>query len=596
MKTPAWPEGDLPPGTRVGAYVIREAIGRGGAQAAYLAESDNGEKVVLKMSLLPMGRKGSSHRRMHDRFMRQTTHFRQLSGTVAIPRMFGDGMFPDASQSGYAYLVQEWVPGGLNIVEWGQEKPHELKTIVAGWILLAKACAKMTRRGICHRDLKPANILVRPDGIPKIVDFNSGRSVGAEPLTTGGPRHWPGTTLYYAPEVCRALLMDPAAVDRMSYVELATADLHALGVIFYQVLTGVYPFDKHASEPELFEQIACEVPDPPRILNPEVPAGLDNVTMKLLRKDPEKRYQFGDEVAAELWALMKTNEDWTRPFQTPAKEQRRAPSRSRTSRTTTGPSPSTPMATDGSAAFDMGPSAIVVARPRALVLLPRPEPEPRPSVLRRRFLAPAALIAALGASWLFVGQPGAGPLIEKGTTVVSKAKMVVVAATSAAFSACAGLTGKVRTGDLDWLAKCPQESRETARALGLSPDDGDVWLEAGPNVLIPEDGGVELRNGPVEATASIPAAPKGVGGRLYGEIQIGSDGASIHFTRFRLYTGSEARGGPPTGREMPVCAIAYEPYKGVPPGLTRVEHPNSSELHPGYVLFAIGRLFVSFAH
>ena len=283
------------------------------------------------MSLFPEGREGSRHE-MHARFMRQVTHFSQLDGAVAVAHMHGYGMFRYASAR-YAYLAQEWVAGGLNILDWSREEPHPLQAIVLGWILLAKACKKMTCRGICHRDLKPENILVRPDGVPKIVDFNSSRSVGAEALTTHGPRSWPGTALYYSPEVCRAFLMDYTAVYRMPFAELATADLHALGVIFYQVLTGVYPFDKSASEDELFEQIACDVPDPPTWLNPLVPAGLEKVTMRLLRKDPEKRYQFGDEVAAELWALLKTDEDWTRPFQTPGKEPRRASSRS----------PSTPM-------------------------------------------------------------------------------------------------------------------------------------------------------------------------------------------------------------------------------------------------------------
>ena len=179
------------PGTRIGTYIVRKGIGHGGGQMAYLADAPGGHRVVLKVSLSPMDEERSRHRVMHERFLRQITFFLQLRGIPGVAHVLGYDMHPDTSESGHLYMVQEWLPGGINILDWYRSKPHTLEAVVAGWMVLANACGEMDRRGICHRDLKPDNVLMTPYGVPKIVDFNSGMSVGAEPLTSVGPRSRP---------------------------------------------------------------------------------------------------------------------------------------------------------------------------------------------------------------------------------------------------------------------------------------------------------------------------------------------------------------------------------------------------------------------
>ena len=198
------------PGTNVGTYVGREAIGQGSGQMAYLAEASDGRHVVLKMSLYPAGREGSAARQQHERFLRQVAFLLQLRGVPGIAHVSGYDMYPDTSESGYAYMLQEWVKGSVDVLSWFRAEPQPLKAAVGGWSLLAHACAEMHARGICHRDLKPENILVKPigNGVPKIVDFDSAFSIGAEPLTTTGAGCWPGTRRYYSPEVARAILND----------------------------------------------------------------------------------------------------------------------------------------------------------------------------------------------------------------------------------------------------------------------------------------------------------------------------------------------------------------------------------------------------
>ena len=558
MKTPGQPtaEGFRPfyiqPGTRVGVYVVRDAIGRGGAQMAYLADAPDGQQVVLKMSLYPKGREGSTDRKAHDRFQRQIDLFRALRGSEGVAEIFGHGMFPGESESGYAFLVQELVPGNLNILDWARKEPHALEAIIDAWLTLATACANMAQQKICHRDLKPENILMAPGGVPKIVDFNSAKSANAEALTTRGSGRWPGTRLYYSPDVCRLLLKDPALLDVMRFEHLPTTDIHALGVILYQVLTGEYPFDEDASDSELFEQIVHRIPKRPRRLNPEVPFGLDKLTMRMLAKDPRKRHQDGGELAADLWGLPYTNEDWTRPFQTPATERRPAPSRSPKS-PTTAPSPSTPPATDGSAALVATPSAIVLAEPRALARVP--EPEPLPPVPRRRSRpVRAERIVAVVVLLLLLGRSGAlGLSIKEGMMSLEKTMTAFVAA---GFTACAGLTGKVITGEKEWLESCPPASRKAVNELLLSPDEGIAWVLPGPHVIIqPYHRGLEVQDGPVEAAASLPGKFKGVEGRLYGVIRTGTDGATIHFEKMKLYQGNDTAESGPSGPTRDICAV-----------------------------------------
>jgi serine/threonine-protein kinase len=581
------------PGTHIGAYAIREAIGRGGAQMAYLADSSDGRQVVLKVSLFPRGEEGSPNREMHERFLRQVAFFLQLRGTLGVADVFGYDMFPDRSESGHAYLIQEWIPGSVTVLDWYRAEPHKLKGILGGWIALANACGEMTRLGICHRDLKPENILMAPKGFPKIVDFDSGRSAGAKPLTKAGPDQWPGTKRYYSPEVCRAILSGSSTAYRALFESLTAGDLHALGVIFYQVLTGRYPFDAGDDDEALFKQIAYEVPARPSALNPEVPFGLEKVTMKLLQKDPDRRYRYGGEVVAELKALLRTDEDWEGLFQTPARAGSTSSS-PRTSRTSRASSPSTPRTAVGSAALNLAPSAIVLAGPSAQACrepLPRLElthPEPVPH-RRRALLLVAALALALVVPSLALGQHG-------GTMLFGKAKTAAMALISAAITACVGPTRELgATGD-DWLAKCPPESRKPVHELRLEPDLGEAEVLEGPSVVLQDFGrGLEVRDGPVEASAIIPARGGGVVVKLIGTIQTGSAGATVHFNKMQLYSGNEDPDGPPAGRIVDICA--YGSVRGYSEDLIPEANnpPPPSKRHAGFMFVVTQQLGIHFA-
>jgi len=432
--------------------------------------------------------------------------------------------------------------------------------------------------------------------------------VGAAPLTAESATQVPGTLPYYSPELCQAILRQWDTGEVLPFKFEPAGDLHALGVIFYQVLTGEHPFDEEAPDDELFRQIATEIPDRPSVLNPEVPFGLEKITMRLLQKDPELRYGSGDDVAEDLQALLKTRADWSQQFQTPAKSRHAAssPAYPSSSWRDSARIESKPGAAEGVEAPSLEPSAIVLFQPQAPAenedaLAQASAPRGRPLVPRRFALPLAAVLALVQAFvmiWLIPRQHGAAAwYLEGGTMAFGKARAAVVTVVSSAVSACALLLGHVRPGDKDFLAQCSPEARKPITELNLETDTGLGEILDGPNVIVPFGGGVELRDGPVEVSAAISTPVRAVIGVLHGTIRTGSDGASLRFNKFKLYNGSEGEDDPPAGPEIDVCAVASVRGAGSNYGIPKADDPPpASELHQGYVFVTTGALHIHFAH
>ena len=177
--------------------------------------------------------------------------------------------------------------GGTSLAGLVKPLPAEdLAGLAAG---LARAVAGMHARGVLHRDIAPGNIVVSAGGAPCLVDFAL-----AMPLTEIRPGFVPhveiaGTLAYLAPE----------STGRTGRPVDARADLYALGAVLYELATGQPPFG--AGDPlRLVRDHLARVPAPPDVVNPAVPAGLSEVIMHLLEKEPDSRYQTADGVAYDL--------------------------------------------------------------------------------------------------------------------------------------------------------------------------------------------------------------------------------------------------------------------------------------------------------
>src|SRR5258706_638394 len=147
------------------------------------------------------------------------------------------------------------------------------------------------RRNIVHRDVKPQNILVGRRGAIKLTDFGIAsvyKDMNAERLTTTGMTL--GTVQYYAPEQAQGEIVTPAA------------DVYALGIVMYEMLTGRPPFDGDTPVAVAMQHIQ-DVPVPPSQHNPSIPPALDEIIMLCLEKVPEMRFRDGSQLARALETL-----------------------------------------------------------------------------------------------------------------------------------------------------------------------------------------------------------------------------------------------------------------------------------------------------
>lgn len=173
--------------------------------------------------------------------------------------------------------LERWVAGRCPLSE------AEATGLIAQ---IVRALAALHGHGIVHRDLKPSNILVARDGTLKLVDFGLARRRGDERLTSTNA--CVGTVDYLAPEI----FCGPGSVD-------GRADLYALGVIFYSLVTGVRPFVAESIYAIRFKH-AHEQPVAPRLRNGKLSERTNALILRLLEKDPAARPASAEEVLAAL--------------------------------------------------------------------------------------------------------------------------------------------------------------------------------------------------------------------------------------------------------------------------------------------------------
>src|SRR5207248_379582 len=187
------------------------------------------------------------------------------------------------------YLVMPLVEGISLQDRLDKTGPLELTAIVRIGLQAARGLAAAHAQGIVHRDVKPANILLE-NGVERVnlTDFSLARAIDDASVTQSGVIA--GTPQYMAPEQARA---EPAD---------ARSDLFSLGSVLYALCTGRPPFRGNAIE--VLRRVADERPKPIRSLNPDIPAWLEAIVMKLMAKDPAARFASAEEVAALLGSCL----------------------------------------------------------------------------------------------------------------------------------------------------------------------------------------------------------------------------------------------------------------------------------------------------
>jgi serine/threonine-protein kinase len=184
-----------------------------------------------------------------------------------------------------AYMAMEFIEGTelRTLIQEGRRLSVAQATQIAAEV--AEGLAYAHERGIVHRDIKPANIMVLENSAIKITDFGIARMRSAEELTQTGAML--GSPKYMSPEQVLGRRADHQS------------DIFALGVVLYEMLTGVAPFDGENIS-ALMYQIVHLVPPAPSVLNFDVPELLDYVVSKMLAKALDERYSSATELARDL--------------------------------------------------------------------------------------------------------------------------------------------------------------------------------------------------------------------------------------------------------------------------------------------------------
>jgi WD40 repeat protein len=277
----------------VPGYEVEAEVGRGGMGVIYRARHRGlGRTVALKMILAGAEAGPEEHAR-----------FRTEAAAVARLQHAHIVQVHDAGEhQGRPYLALEFIDGG-SLKDALDGTPRPTRDAAALVETLARAVHHAHQRGIVHRDLKPANVLLTADGTPRVTDFGlaklvAGPAGGAGPTRTGAVV---GTPSYMAPE----------QADGKKEVGPA-ADVYALGVILYELLTGRPPFQA-ATPLDTLLQVLHDEPVPVGRLSPQVPRDLETVCHKCLHKEPHCRYASAEALADELGRFLRGEPVRARP-------------------------------------------------------------------------------------------------------------------------------------------------------------------------------------------------------------------------------------------------------------------------------------------
>jgi serine/threonine-protein kinase len=273
-----------------GRYTVEREIGHGGMATVYLARDERHQRPVALKVVRPNLTAALEPTRVAARLQREIEIAARLNHPHILP------LHDSGLDSGHLYYIMPFVDGETLRARLARVGRLEIDDAVRLLRDIAGALAYAHRQNVVHRDIKPENILLNRDGDALLADFGVAKAFAgaagdhpikdAETLTATGLVL--GTPAYMAPEQASA---DPTTDDR--------ADLYALGAVAYEALTGSPPFSRRAVH-ELIAAHLTEIPNSVAAVRADVPAGLSDLVMKLLAKNPDARPRDAAEVVRIL--------------------------------------------------------------------------------------------------------------------------------------------------------------------------------------------------------------------------------------------------------------------------------------------------------
>lgn len=259
-----------------GRYEIREIIGVGGMAVVYKAYDNIDDRIVaikiLKEEFLA-----------NEEFRRRFKNESKAIAVLSHPNIVKvyDVSFGDRLQ----YIVMEYIEG-ITLKEYiEQQKVINWKEAVHFTTQILRALQHAHDKGIVHRDVKPQNIILLQNGNIKVTDFGIARFSRGETRTMTESAI--GSVHYISPEQARGEITDDKA------------DIYSVGVVLYEMITGKLPFESDSAVSVAIMQLQNEAVHP-RDINPQIPIGLEQITLRAMQKNTKDRYQSAAEMLLDL--------------------------------------------------------------------------------------------------------------------------------------------------------------------------------------------------------------------------------------------------------------------------------------------------------
>jgi serine/threonine protein kinase len=256
-------------------YQILGTIGVGASSRVDKAH----DTLIDRAVVLKTFANGFGSAELQKQFLREA----QILGRLSHPNIISIYDL-GTNDDGSAYLVTEYVPGKTLDAALSEKGPVPLARAGVWAGDLASALSRAHKAGVIHGDVKPANIFVADDGQIKLGDFGIARFA----TQVSGAASLVGTPAYLSPEQIKGEPQDHRS------------DIFSIGIVLYQLTTGVRPFDG-SSVAAVCAQIVAKQPAPPSHHNPALPLEFDRIVMRCLAKNPADRYASGESLAASLY-------------------------------------------------------------------------------------------------------------------------------------------------------------------------------------------------------------------------------------------------------------------------------------------------------
>jgi len=264
----------------LGRYQVEKELGKGAMGVVYLGKDPKiGRVVAIKTMALSQEFEGDELIEVKERFFREA----ETAGRLTHPNIVT--IYDAGEEHDLAYIAMEFLKGRDLAPYTKKDTLLPVTQVMSIVARVAEALGYAHQQNVVHRDIKPANIMYEPESdTPKVTDFGIARVTDSSKTKTGMVL---GTPSYMSPEQLAGKKVE------------GRSDLFSLGVMLYQMLSGTLPFTGE-SMAQLMFKIANEPHADIRTVNPNLPTCVAAVINKALAKDPEQRYQTGEQMAKAI--------------------------------------------------------------------------------------------------------------------------------------------------------------------------------------------------------------------------------------------------------------------------------------------------------